>query len=59
MTLIATNFAPLPRPRAVLFDWDNTLVDSWPIIHQALHDMFTAMGHAPWTLDECKARLRD
>jgi phosphoglycolate phosphatase len=58
MTLIATDLGPLPRPRAVLFDWDNTLVDSWPIIHQALHDMFTAMGHAPWTLDECKARVR-
>jgi phosphoglycolate phosphatase len=58
MTLVASEFAPPGRPRAVLFDWDNTLVDSWPIIHQALHEMFTAMGHTPWTLEESKARVR-
>ena len=27
----------LPRPRAILFDWDNTLVDSWVTIHEALN----------------------
>jgi phosphoglycolate phosphatase len=58
MTLITADSAPPGRPRAVLFDWDNTLVDSWPIIHQALHEMFTAMGHTPWTLEESKARVR-
>ena len=29
--------ARLPRPRAILFDWDNTLVDSWVTIHEALN----------------------
>lgn len=49
---------PRRRPRALLFDWDNTLVDSWPVIHAALADTFTAMGHRPWTLAETRARVR-
>ena len=46
------------KPRALVFDWDNTLVDSWATIHEALVLTFTAMGHTPWTLDETKARVR-
>jgi phosphoglycolate phosphatase len=46
------------RPRAVLFDWDNTLVDSWDTIHEALGACFVAMGREPWTLAEVKARTR-
>ncbi len=49
--------APRPRPRAVLFDWDNTLVDTWGIIHKALTVTFTAMGHEPWTMAETKLRV--
>ena len=45
-------------PRALIFDWDNTLVDSWDAIHHALVVTFTAMGHAPWSLAETKARVR-
>jgi phosphoglycolate phosphatase len=47
----------LRRPRALLFDWDNTLVDSWETIHAALVVTFEAMGHAPWTLQETKLRV--
>jgi len=46
-----------PRPRALLFDWDNTLVDTWDTIHDALAVTFTAMGHTPWTLQETKLRV--
>jgi phosphoglycolate phosphatase len=46
------------RPRALLFDWDNTLVDSWGAIHHALEVTFEAMGQEPWTLDETRARVR-
>lgn len=46
-----------PRPRAVLFDWDNTLVDTWDTIHKALVVTFTAMGHEPWTMAEAKLRV--
>ena len=25
-----------PFPKAILFDWDNTLVDSFPVIYKAV-----------------------
>ncbi|HZS83770.1 MAG TPA: HAD family hydrolase [Stellaceae bacterium] len=46
------------RPRALIFDWDNTLVDSWPTIHDALNQTLAAMGHAPWTIEESRERVR-
>ncbi len=46
------------RPRAVLFDWDNTLVDSWPVIEDALNTALTAFGHAPWSRAQVKSRVR-
>lgn len=45
------------KPTAVLFDWDNTLVNTWPVIHKALHETFQYMGHTPWTLEETKDRV--
>lgn len=45
-------------PNAVLFDWDNTLVNTWPIIHQALFHTFEDMGKQPWSFEETKARVR-
>jgi phosphoglycolate phosphatase len=50
--------APIPRPQAVLFDWDNTLVDSWGTIHQALNAVMAAMGKPLWSLKETKQRVR-
>jgi phosphoglycolate phosphatase len=46
------------RPAAILFDWDNTLVDSWAVIHAALNECFIAMGHPVWTREETEARVR-
>lgn len=46
------------RPRALVFDWDNTLVDTWPAIHHALGVTFDAMGMTPWTFEETKQRVR-
>jgi phosphoglycolate phosphatase len=46
------------RPLAVLFDWDNTLVDSWDTIHEALRHTFVNMGREPWSVAEVKARTR-
>lgn len=46
------------RPRAILFDWDNTLIDSWETIHEALVTTFRAMGHEPWSMAETKERVR-
>lgn len=51
------------RPRAVLFDWDNTLVDTWPTIVECYRDTFTTLGLTPWSAEEVQARahgsLRD
>jgi len=47
-----------PAPRALLFDWDNTLVDTWTVIHDALNRTFREMGHQPWTFEETQARVR-
>jgi phosphoglycolate phosphatase len=48
----------ISRPRAVLFDWDNTLIDSWAVIHQALNHTFSHMGHPLWTRAETEGRVR-
>lgn len=48
----------MDAPKALIFDWDNTLVDSWTTIHDALTLTFEAMGHTPWTLEETKVKVR-
>lgn len=47
----------MKKPKAILFDWDNTLADTWPTIHQAMSETFTAMGHEPWTMEVTKERV--
>ena len=55
----ATRETPALRlPRAVLFDWDNTLVDSWGTIHESMNETLLAMGHRSWTPDETRRRVR-
>lgn len=53
----------LPAPRAILFDWDNTLVNTWPLIHSALNMTLRHMDHPEWTYDrvrrEVKQSMRD
>ena len=48
----------LPAPRAVLFDWDSTLVDNWGAITRALEITFTAMGQEPWSEAEVRANAK-
>src|SRR3546814_3682656 len=48
----------LPAPSAILFDWDNTLVDSWAVIHHAMTATFEALGERPWTLEETRRNVR-
>jgi phosphoglycolate phosphatase len=50
--------ARLPRPRAILFDWDNTLIDSWATIHEALNVVMAEMGRPLWSLAETRERVR-
>ena len=48
----------LSRPRAIIFDWDNTLVDSWATIHDALNFLMAAMERPLWTIGETRERVR-
>lgn len=45
-------------PKAVLFDWDNTLADNWGAIHRAINAALSAMGHSTWTREETRERVR-
>src|ERR1700722_19963829 len=44
----------LSLPRALIFDWDNTLVDSWPAIAEAINMTRETFGLPVWSLDEIK-----
>ena len=41
----------MTRP-VVLFDWDGTLVDNWPVIHEALDATRESFGLPSWTFAE-------
>jgi len=47
----------LPRPRAIIFDWDNTLVDTWPCIGRATNITLAAMGLPVWNEQEIRERV--
>ncbi len=47
----------LEKPKAILFDWDNTLADTWPTIYKAMAQTFVEMGHEPWTFEQTKERV--
>jgi phosphoglycolate phosphatase len=46
----------LPKPKAVLFDWDDTLVDNWHTAYTALNTALVHMGTEPWSEDEARRR---
>lgn len=57
-TILATEAdLRLPPPRAIVFDWDNTLVDTWPVITAAMNVTLLAMGYEPWGAAEAKRRI--
>jgi len=39
-------------PRAIIFDWDNTLVDSWGAISEAINFVRARYGLQTWNHDE-------
>ena len=45
------------KPKAILFDWDNTLVDSWTVIFDALNFTLVSFGKKPWSILKVKARV--
>jgi phosphoglycolate phosphatase len=47
----------LIAPRALVFDWDNTLVDSWVCIQEAYNMTFRHFGMAEWSMEETQANV--
>lgn len=45
-------------PRAILFDWDNTLVDNWAAIRGGLNEALAAFGLPQWSKEEVLQRVR-
>ena len=45
-------------PCAIVWDWDNTLVDGWTAIAAGLNATFEAFGMAPWSVEDTRARVR-
>jgi phosphoglycolate phosphatase len=50
--------APVTQPSALVYDWDNTLVDGWGGITAALNATFAAFDKPPWTITDTKQRVR-
>lgn len=47
-----------PMPDLIIFDWDNTLVHSWPVLQKAMNMTLSAMGHAEWSEVEAKKKIQ-
>ncbi|MFM7423150.1 MAG: HAD family hydrolase [Alphaproteobacteria bacterium] len=45
-------------PRAILFDWDNTLVDGWAAIEAGLNAAFREFGLPLWNRSQVLANVR-
>lgn len=43
---------PRTLPKAILFDWDNTLVDTWRTVLDALNVARESVGRTPFTVEE-------
>lgn len=48
----------LPQPRAVLWDWDNTLVDAWAGVQAGMNAALRAFDMPEWTVEEVRTRAR-
>lgn len=48
----------MSAPRAILFDWDHTLVDNWGAIQTAINAALSAFDLPNWDRDETLRRVR-
>jgi phosphoglycolate phosphatase len=44
-------------PRAILFDWDNTLVDSWICIQESYNRTFRHFSMVEWSMETTRANV--
>lgn len=47
----------LTKPRAILFDWDNTLIDSWLCIQESYNRTFRHFAMAEWSMEETRTNV--
>jgi len=47
-------FKKLKKPKAIIFDWDNTLANTWPLIQHSIDSTMAKMGKEPWGLQKVK-----
>lgn len=47
----------LPAPKAILFDWDGTLIDNWDAILAAINEALAAFDKPVWSRDEAMSRI--
>ncbi len=45
-------FYPRKKPKAILFDWDNTLVNTWRVAFDSINLAREAIGFSPLTIEE-------
>jgi phosphoglycolate phosphatase len=43
---------PHKLPKAILFDWDNTLVDTWRVAYDSINFARSALGLTPLTIED-------
>jgi phosphoglycolate phosphatase len=48
----------VPRPSAILWDWDNTLIDGWAGITASLNVVLAAWDLPAWTVEQARGRIR-
>ena len=46
-------------PKAIIFDWDSTLVDNWQSIANALNATLIEMGKAPWSVAQVRQNSKN
>lgn len=49
---VIPHFYPKKLPKAILFDWDNTLVDTWRVAYDSLNSSLKALGRKTFTQEE-------
>ena len=49
--------AAMQKPRAIIFDWDDTLVDTWGVVTAAINATLKHMGHAEWSEAEMRQNV--
>lgn len=48
----------MKKPAAILFDWDNTLIDTFPLLMAAHNKVREHLGVALWSEDEARHNIR-